>query len=161
MKDVNFILVEILDNDEYCLNCYQDIYESWLYSVYCFSFFNNFVYFVSVVELWEELLECDGDVWVLRWCVGCYDLVFFFSGKFDDLEFDVFKDFIVYVGIICMICYVIMNVNSFMGNVDYIIEEFIYYFFVFSDQLILKWINLQLIKVKLFFYKWVMFKFFY
>lgn len=157
----DFIFVEVLQNDVYCQECYVDIYVGWVNSVYWWLLFNNLLYVVFVVEMCQVLMERDGIVQVVCFCVGCYDLVFFFSGEFDDLNYDFENVRIGQVGIICMVCYVIINVNSVCGNVDYMIEELVYYFFVFSENFGLCWVNEQLIKVKLELYKKMFFKLLY
>lgn len=154
----NFIPVEALDNDEYCMKCHQDVYESWTHSAHRFSSFNNPTYLTSIVQLREELMERDGDVRASRWCAGCHDPVPFFGGKFDDPDYDVYKDPTAHAGITCTTCHAITNINSPIGNADYTIEEPIHYPFAYSDNPILQWINNQLVKAKPSFHKKVMLK---
>src|SRR5207302_9889661 len=85
----NFIPEKTLMMDDYCLKCHQDAYQGWFHSAHHFSSFNNPAYLASVLETRKVALERDGNVKASRWCAGCHDPVPFFSGDFDDAEFDV------------------------------------------------------------------------
>ena len=84
----NFIPAEALMNDEYCKRCHADVHADWEKSVHRFSSFNNPPYLASVHETRQVALKRDGNVQAARWCAGCHDPVPFFSGAFDDPEFD-------------------------------------------------------------------------
>ncbi len=69
-----------------------------------------------------------------RWCAGCHDPVPFFSGAFDDPNFDdVDTTRPAQAGITCTVCHAITHVNSTRGNADYTIEEPQHYPFAFSE----------------------------
>jgi tetratricopeptide (TPR) repeat protein len=143
-----FIPAQVLDNDEYCLSCHADAYQSWEHSAHHFSSFNNPAYLASVRETREVSLRRDGDVKASRWCAGCHDPVPFFSGAFDDPKFDDVNHPTAQAGITCTACHAITHVNSTRGNGDFTIEEPLHYPFAFSDNKLLKWVNAQLIKAK-------------
>ena len=149
----DFIPAHVLDNDEYCLKCHKDAYEGWFHSAHHFSSFNNPAYLTSIRETRKVGLERDGHVRASRWCAGCHDPVPFFSGAFDDPEFDDVNHPTAQAGITCTTCHAITNVNSNRGNADYTIEEPIHYPFAFSDNQALQWINEQLVKAKPTFHK--------
>ena len=46
----DFIDAEVLDNDEYCLQCHEDAYQSWSHSAHRFSSFNNGPYAKSLQD---------------------------------------------------------------------------------------------------------------
>jgi len=144
----DFIPERVMMNDSYCLECHQDNHERWSYSAHRFSSFNNPPYLFSVRETRKVAFERDGDVQAARFCAGCHDLVPFFSGKFDDPDFDDVGDSTARAGITCTSCHAITHVNSNRGNSDYTIEEPIHYPFAFSDNAALRWINFQLVKAK-------------
>ncbi|MCH2149257.1 MAG: hypothetical protein MK095_07465 [Phycisphaerales bacterium] len=144
----DFISEEVLDNDEYCLQCHADIHDSWMHSVHKFSSFNNPAYLASVKETREFSMERDGDVNASRFCAGCHDPVPFFSGAFNDPDFDMEHAASAHAGITCTVCHSITHVNSVRGNADYTIEEPVHYPFAFSDNEALQWINRQLVKAK-------------
>ncbi|MCA9262658.1 MAG: hypothetical protein KDA60_02370 [Planctomycetales bacterium] len=148
-----FIPEQVLANDKYCLECHPDIHAAWAESAHRFSSFNNPVYLVSVRETREFSKQLDGNVRRARWCAGCHDPVPFFSGKFDDPNFDDVADPTARAGITCTACHAITNVNSTRGNADFTIEEPLHYPFTFSENAALKWINRQLIKAKPAFHK--------
>ncbi len=77
----------------------------------------------------------------------------FFSGAFDDPEFDMLKHPTARAGITCTVCHAITNVNSVRGNADYTIEEPLHYPFANSENAVLQWINNQLVKAKPSFHK--------
>ncbi len=57
----------------------------------------------------------------------------FFSGEFDDPNYDDVNDPTAQAGITCTVCHAITNVNSPIGNAAYTIEEPQHYPFAFSD----------------------------
>jgi tetratricopeptide (TPR) repeat protein len=149
----NFIPAETLMMDDYCLKCHPDIHAGWKDSVHHISSFNNPAYLASVRETREVALKRDGNVRASRWCAGCHDPVPFFSGAFDDPNFDDVRHPTAHAGITCTTCHAITHINSTRGNADYTIEEPIHYPFASSDNAILQWINNQLVKAKPSFHK--------
>lgn len=149
----DFIPAEALANDAYCLQCHADVHAAWSDSAHHFSSFNNPAYFASVVETREAAMKRDGDVQASRWCAGCHDPAPFFSGAFDDPDFDIVNDPTAQAGITCTVCHAITNVNSVRGNADYTIEAPSHYPFAYSENSALQWINRQLIKAKPSFHK--------
>ena len=154
----NFIRPEVLDNNQYCLECHADIHDQWMHSVHKFSSFNNPPYLASVMETRRVMVERDGNVQGARWCAGCHDPVPFFSGAFDepffdDPHYDLASDPMAMAGITCTVCHSISHVNSVRGNADYTIDEPVHYPFTFSDNRFLRWVNRQLVKAKPEFHK--------
>ncbi|MEM1180585.1 MAG: multiheme c-type cytochrome [Acidobacteriota bacterium] len=149
----DFIPEGVLMNDAYCAECHQDTHTAWANSVHRFSSFNNPPYLASVRETREMSLARDGDVRAARFCAGCHDPVVFFSGKFDDPNFDDVNDPTAHAGITCTVCHAITNLNSPRGNSDYTIEEPTHYPFAFSENETLAWVNRQLVKAKPEFHK--------
>jgi tetratricopeptide (TPR) repeat protein len=149
----DFIPEHVLMADQYCLKCHQDAYNGWFHSAHHFSSFNNPAYKFSVKETREVSLAHDGNTKRSRWCAGCHDTVPFFSGKFDDPNYDIDNDPTAHAGITCTTCHAITNVNSTAGNGDYTIEEPLHYPFAFSDNKALQWVNNQLVKAKPDFHK--------
>jgi tetratricopeptide (TPR) repeat protein len=149
----NFIPARTLMMDDYCLKCHQDAYKGWFHSAHHFGSFNNKAYLFSVKETRKVSLERDGNVKASRWCAGCHDVVPFFSGAFDDPNFDLEKHPTSQAGITCTACHAINHINSTRGNADYTIEEPIHYPFAFSSNHVLQFINQQLVKAKPDFHK--------
>lgn len=152
-SDGKFIPAHVLDNNEYCLKCHKDAYDSWFHSAHHFSSFNNPAYLASVRETREVLLKSDGNVKGARWCAGCHDPVPFLSGAFDDPKFDDVNHPTAQAGITCTTCHAITHVNSTRGNADFTIEEPQHYPFAASENAALQWLNNQLIKAKPEFHK--------
>jgi tetratricopeptide (TPR) repeat protein len=144
----DFIPEPVLMNNEYCQGCHADSFEGWAHSVHRFSSFNNPPYLFSVRETRKVAFERDGDVQASRFCAGCHDPVVFFSGKFDDPQFDDVNHPAGQAGITCTVCHAITHINSVKGNSDYTIEEPMHYPFAYSEYPPLKWLNQQLIKAK-------------
>ncbi len=149
----NFIPARTLMMDQYCMECHQDAYDGWFHSAHHFSSFNNKPYLFSVSETRRVAMERDGDVKASRWCAGCHDAVPFFSGAFDDPNFDIENHPTAHAGITCTTCHAITHVNSTRGNADYTIDEPIHYPFAYSSNTFLKFINRQLVKAKPDFHK--------
>ena len=149
----NFIPAKTLDMNQYCLKCHQDSHKEWADSAHRFSSFNNPTYLASVAETREVGMQRDGNVKGSRFCAGCHDPVPFFSGAFDDPDFDMLKHPTSQSGITCTVCHAITHVNSNVGNADFTIEEPQHYPFAHSDNQLLQWVNNQLVKAKPSFHK--------
>ena len=146
--DGKFIPERALMMDEYCAKCHQDVYNDHLHSAHKFSSFNNPAYLFSIKETRKVALERDGKMNASRWCAGCHDQVPFFSGKFDDPNYDIIRDPTAHAGITCVVCHSITHINSPIGNAAFTIEEAQHYPFAFSENAQLQWLNNQLIKAK-------------
>jgi len=142
-----FIPEQALSNDAYCVDCHADVHSRWAYSAHRFSSFNNPAYSFSVQQTRDKAYERSGDVQASRFCAGCHDPVIFFSGAFDDPDFDIDQP-AAHAGITCTSCHAITHINSPRGNADYTIEEPQHYPFAFSDSRFLKFVNHQLVKAK-------------
>ncbi len=138
-----FISAATLMMDEYCLKCHPDIYNSHLHSAHKLSSFNNPAYLFSVRETRKS-----AGVRASRWCAGCHDAVPFFSGQFDDPDFDDVNNPTAHAGLTCTVCHSITHIGSRSGNGDYTIEEPQHYPFASSDNAVLQWLNNQLVKAK-------------
>src|ERR1051325_6909097 len=149
----NFIPARSMMNNDYCLRCHEDSYKGWFHSAHHFSSFNNKPYLFSVRETRQVALKRDGNVKAARWCAGCHDVVPFFSGAFDDPNFDDVNHPTAQSGITCTACHAITHVNSTRGNADYTIEEPIHYPFAYSTNRFLQYLNQQLVKAKPEFHK--------
>lgn len=149
----DFIPSDTLMMDSYCQECHPDVHSAWSHSVHRFSSFNNPAYLFSVRGTRKVALERDGDVQAARFCAGCHDPVPFFSGAFDDPNYDDVNDPTAHAGITCTVCHAITHVNSPRGNSDYTIEEPIHYPFAKSENPLLQWVNRQLVKAKPGFHK--------
>ncbi len=149
----DFIPARALMNDQYCLKCHADVHAGWSQSAHRFSSFNNLPYLAAVSEARRVILERDGNVHAARWCAGCHDPVPFFSGAFDDPDFDMVNHPTAHAGVTCTVCHAITHVNSPRGNADFTIEEPLQYPFTYSDNPFLQWVNHQLIKAKPSFHK--------
>jgi tetratricopeptide (TPR) repeat protein len=144
----NYIPADTLMMDNYCKKCHADVHAGWEGSSHHFSSFNNPVYLASVRETRQVSFERDGSVKAARWCAGCHDPVPFYSGAFDDKDYDDVHDPTAHAGITCTVCHAITHVNSTKGNADYTIDEPIHYPFAKSDNALLQWVNNQLVKAK-------------
>ncbi|MCI0748867.1 MAG: tetratricopeptide repeat protein [Verrucomicrobia subdivision 3 bacterium] len=149
----NFVPARTMMMDDYCLKCHEDAYQGWFHSAHHFSSFNNDPYLFSIKETRKVALERDGNVKASRWCAGCHDVVPFFSGAFDDPNFDIEKHPTAHAGITCTACHAITHINSTRGNADYTIDEPVHYPFAFSSNKALRYINEQLVKAKPDFHK--------
>jgi len=143
-----FIPAETMMMDKYCLQCHQDAYDGWFHSAHHLSSFNNKAYLSSVRETRKVALERDGSTQAARWCAGCHDPVPFFSGEFDDPNYDDIHNPTSQAGITCTACHAITAVNNTRGNAAYTIDAPEHYPFAFSDNPVLKWINYTLVKAK-------------
>jgi tetratricopeptide (TPR) repeat protein/uncharacterized membrane protein len=148
----DFIPASALMKDEYCMQCHADIYKQHFHSAHHFSSFNNPPYRFSVRES-RKIVDEHGIPRASRWCAGCHDPVPFFSGAFDDPNFDDENHPTAKAGITCVVCHAITNVNSTEGNAAYTIEEPLPYPFAYSDNAVLRWFSNQVLKAKPDFHK--------
>ena len=148
-----FIPARTLMMDDYCLKCHEDAYKGWFHSAHHFSSFNNEAYLFSVNETRQVALKRDGNVKASRWCAGCHDVVPFFSGAFDDPNFDIRNHPTAKAGITCTSCHAITHVDGTRGNAEYTIDEPIHYPFAYSSNALLQYVNNQLVKAKPEFHK--------
>jgi hypothetical protein len=135
-------------NDAYCQECHPDTHARWQESSHKFSSFNNIFYRFSVRETRRKAYEREGTVQDARFCAGCHDPVPFFSGAFDDPNYDDVNHPTAHAGITCTVCHSITEVRSPRGNSDYVIEEPIQYPFASSESKALRWLSNQLVKAK-------------
>jgi tetratricopeptide (TPR) repeat protein len=146
--NAKFIPPRTLMMDDYCMKCHQDAYSGWFHSAHHFSSFNNPAYRATVRETRRVAMAIDNSTQAARWCAGCHDPVPFFSGEFDDPDYDDVNNPTSQAGITCTTCHAITNINDTRGNASYTIEEPQHYPFAFSDDPILQWVNNALIKAK-------------
>ena len=148
-----FIPARTLMMDDYCLKCHADAYKGWFHSSHHFSSFNNEAYLFSVNETRQVAMKRDGNVKASRWCAGCHDVVPFFSGAFDDPNFDIRNHPTAKAGITCTACHAITHVDGTRGNAEYTIDEPVHYPFAYSSNALLQYVNNQLVKAKPEFHK--------
>lgn len=139
---------DVLMMDDYCLKCHEDAYNGWFHSAHHFSSFNNKPYLMSVRETRKVANERDGSPQAARWCAGCHDPVPFWSGAFDDPDYDDVNTKSSQAGITCTACHAITHVNSTRGNADFRVEEPQHYIFAQSTNPFLQWVNNMLVKAK-------------
>ena len=149
----SFIPAHTLQMDQYCLECHPDVHAGWSNSVHRFSSFNNPIYLFSVRNTRKTMMERDGNVQGSRFCPACHDPLPFFSGAFDDPNFDDEKHPTAHAGITCSVCHGITHIQDNRGNGSYTIEEPLHYPFAFSENPFLQWVNRQLVKAKPAFHK--------
>jgi hypothetical protein len=143
-----FIPAKALMMDTYCMKCHEDIYNDHYHSAHKFSSFNNPAYAFSVNKTRELGMQRDHHPRASRWCAGCHDPVPFFSGAFDNPNYDFKNDPTAHAGITCVVCHGMTNINDVTGNGAYTIEEPEHYPWAYSDNPFLQWMNNQLVKAK-------------
>ncbi|MFK7955550.1 MAG: multiheme c-type cytochrome [Lysobacterales bacterium] len=151
--NAQLIPAEMLMTDDYCAQCHGDIHAQWEFSAHHLASFNNPAYAFSVRQTRSKMLARDGSVQGARFCAGCHDPVPFFSGAFNNPDFDDVADPTSQAGITCVSCHAIEHINSPRGNADYVIGPPVYYPFTFSDSPLLQWANRFLIEANPSFHK--------
>ncbi|MEM9364976.1 MAG: tetratricopeptide repeat protein [Planctomycetota bacterium] len=153
-----FISARSLQNDDYCLSCHSEIHASWLHSAHKLSSFNNPAYRASVRETRTVSAKRSGTVQASRFCAGCHDPVPFFSGQFDDPNYDDVDNPTAHAGITCTVCHAMVSIDSQRGNADYTIDEPLHYPFAYSENAMLRRLNGLMVKAKPAFHKQQMLK---
>jgi tetratricopeptide (TPR) repeat protein len=100
-----------------CARCHQDIYEQWNSSMHHFSSFNNQWYRKSI-EYMQDVVGTKPS----KWCAGCHDHAVFFNGRFDRPIREQIDTPEAQAGLACTSCHAITQVNSTMGQGDFVIE---------------------------------------
>lgn len=146
--DDSLIAASSLMNDDYCLRCHEDAYQSWFHSAHHFSSFNNPAYLASVRETRAVLEKRDGSARAVQWCGGCHDPVPLLSGRLAESSFDDRLDPAAHAGITCTVCHAVTDVHTVAGNGGYTIAEPQHYPFSDAESELLRWLNGQLIRAK-------------
>ena len=146
-----FIPAAQLMNDASCAECHPDAHAAHAVSAHSFSSFNNPLYLAAVRATREKVNARDGSVQAARWCAGCHDPVPFFSGQFDDPDYDDVNDPTAGASITCTVCHGVTEIGAHggvRGNADYVLAAPEPYPFEGSENAVLKWVNRQLVKAK-------------
>lgn len=116
-KDGNYIPSSYFLQSQACERCHQDVYKQWDSSMHHFSSFNNQWYRKSI----EYMQDVNG-VKPSKWCAGCHDPALLFSGMMDKPIQQNINTPEARAGLSCMMCHSIVEVDSTMGQADFVIE---------------------------------------
>lgn len=97
--------------------CHVDVYEQWEPSAHHFASFNNQWYRKSV-----EYMQSVVGVTPSKWCGGCHDHALLFTGLMDRPIEEVVNTPEAQVGLGCVSCHAIVDVDDTMGNGGFVIE---------------------------------------
>jgi tetratricopeptide (TPR) repeat protein len=133
--------------DDYCAECHQDFNDRWQHSAHHFSSLKNPVYEFSIKNTKQALMQRDGISRAANLCASCHDPVPLLTGQFDTEKFNN-KNPAARVGVNCIACHSIENINGTIGNGNYQFKLPTHYPFAFSEIKSLKWLSNQLVKAK-------------
>src|ERR1017187_9705376 len=110
--------VEFFMHSEACKPCHKDIYDQWQGSMHHMASFNNQWYRKAI-----EYMQDTNGIKPSLWCGGCHDHALIFSGRMQthpirEIEHSPQGQ----VGLGCMSCHSIVQVNSTMGQGNFVIE---------------------------------------
>jgi Tfp pilus assembly protein PilF len=97
--------------------CHVDVYEEWDASAHHFASFNNQWYRKSI-----EYMQSVAGVTASKWCGGCHDHALLFTGLMDRPIEEVIDTPEAQVGLGCVSCHAIVDVDDTMGNGGFTIE---------------------------------------
>jgi Tfp pilus assembly protein PilF len=97
--------------------CHEDIYQEWNSSAHHFASFNNQWYRKSI-----EYMQSVAGVTSSKWCAGCHDHALLFTGLMDQPIEEVIDRPEAHVGLGCVSCHAIVDVNDTMGQGGFTIE---------------------------------------
>jgi len=97
--------------------CHVDLYQEWNSSAHHFASFNNQWYRKSV-----EYMQSVAGVTSSKWCAGCHDHALLFTGLMDRPIQEVIDTPEAQVGLGCVSCHAIVDVNDTMGQGGFEIE---------------------------------------
>ncbi|MFT5143762.1 MAG: Flp pilus assembly protein TadD [Rhodothermales bacterium] len=97
--------------------CHGDVTAQWDASAHHLSSFNNQWYRKSI-----EYMQDVAGVQRPQWCAGCHDHALLLSGQMAQPVADFVDTPAAQAGLACVSCHAIREVNSTMGNADFVIE---------------------------------------
>jgi tetratricopeptide (TPR) repeat protein len=97
--------------------CHVDVYNEWNSSAHHFASFNNQWYRKSI-----EYMQSVAGVTASKWCGGCHDHALLFTGLMDRPIEEVIDRPEAHVGLGCVSCHSIVDVDDTMGNGGFTIE---------------------------------------
>ena len=134
--------------DDYCLECHKDAYDGWFHSAHHLSSFNNKAYLTSVRETRKVALERDGSTQASRWCAAATTLCRFSRASLTTRISTTCTTRPARRASPARSATRSPRSTTPGATRAYTIEEPQHYPFAFSDNPILKWINLTLVKAK-------------
>ncbi len=133
--------------DDYCAECHQDFNDRWQHSAHHFSSLKNPVYEFSIKNTKQALQQRDGQSKAANLCASCHDPVPLLTRQFATEKFNK-NNPAARVGINCIACHSIENINGTTGNGNYQFKLPSHYPFAFSKMESLQWLSNQLVKAK-------------
>jgi tetratricopeptide (TPR) repeat protein len=97
--------------------CHEDLYKEWSSSAHHFASFNNQWYRKSI-----EYMQSVAGVTASKWCGGCHDHALLFTGLMDRPIQEVIDTPEARVGLGCVSCHAVVDVDDTMGNGGFTIE---------------------------------------
>ncbi len=97
--------------------CHEDLYKEWNSSAHHFASFNNQWYRKAV-----EYMQSVAGVTSSKWCGGCHDHALIFTGLMDRPIQEVIDTPEARVGLGCVSCHAVVDVDDTMGNGGFTIE---------------------------------------
>jgi tetratricopeptide (TPR) repeat protein len=97
--------------------CHEDLYKQWSSSAHHFASFNNQWYRKSI-----EYMQSVTGVTSSKWCGGCHDHALLFTGLMDRPIQEVIDTPEAQVGLGCVSCHAVVDVDDTMGNGGFTIE---------------------------------------
>ena len=117
-RDGKPIKAEFFMHSESCKPCHSDIYNQWQSSMHHMASFNNQWYRKSI-----EYMQDTIGVKPSLWCGGCHDHALVFSGKMQNHPIrEIEHTPEGQIGLGCMSCHSIVQVNGTMGQGGFVIE---------------------------------------
>ncbi|HEX9636445.1 MAG TPA: multiheme c-type cytochrome, partial [Acidobacteriota bacterium] len=106
-------------NSESCgrSGCHPDIVEQWQSSAHRFSSFNNQWYRKSIEYMQSVVGEQPS-----KWCGGCHDPAILLTGRMNDPVETFIDTPEAHVGLGCVMCHAVVEVNDTMGNAGMTVE---------------------------------------
>ena len=125
-----------------CERCHSDIYKQWNSSAHHFSSFNNQWYRKSI----EYMQDVNG-IQSSKWCGGCHDPALMFSGLMDKPIRDVMFLPEGQVGLGCVACHAVVDVEGSMGQGNFTMEYPKLSDLAASEQPVMRFLHDFLVKV--------------
>jgi Tfp pilus assembly protein PilF len=122
--------------------CHVDVYDEWNSSAHHFASFNNQWYRKSI-----EYMQSVAGVTASKWCGGCHDHALLFTGLMDRPIEEVLDRPEAHVGLGCVSCHSIVDVDDTMGNGGFVIEYPPLHELATSDNVLLRSVHDFLLKL--------------
>ncbi len=130
-----FLPTRFYEDSKECQSCHPRIYREWKASAHHFSSFNNQYYSKAI----QYMQQVQGTTTGSAVCAGCHDPAVLLTGHWKQPIIQQLHTRRAQAGLGCMGCHAIVQVNSSLGNADFVVSDPALNHLVHSHNPVLHW----------------------